>query len=70
MENIYYNLRIATAYMIAPILRMTGFRFSKDYRHGATAFHRAVYAVISTPTANILAVGFSNLHRRRDTIAK
>ena len=58
MENIHYHLTIATAHMLAPILRMTGFRFSKDYRHGTTAFHRAVYAIVSTPTANLLAEGF------------
>ena len=58
MENIQYNVKIATAHMIAPVLRMTGFRFSKDYRYGTTAFHRAVYAVVSTPTANLLAEGF------------
>jgi len=58
METIHYNLTIATAHMLAPILRLTGFRFSTDYRYGTTAFHRAVYAVVSTPTANLLAEGF------------
>ena len=57
METIHYKLKVATARMLAPILRMTGFRFSKDYRHGATAYHRAVYAIVSTPTANLLAEG-------------
>lgn len=38
-------MRTATAYLIAPILMITGFRFSKDYRWGTTRFHRAVYAM-------------------------
>jgi hypothetical protein len=49
------HLAELTAYALAPLLALTGFRFSKDYRHGVTAFHRAMYAVISTPVANILA---------------
>ena len=57
METIYYNTRKATAYIASPILRITGFRFSKDYRHGKTAFHRIVYAIVSTPIANSLADG-------------
>ena len=48
-------MRFITAKAIAPIMYWTGFRFSKDYRHGATVFHRAVYALVSTPTANITA---------------
>jgi|DEB0MinimDraft_10_1074344.scaffolds.fasta_scaffold266526_2 hypothetical protein len=66
MEHIHYRLKVITARMIAPILRMTGFRFSKDYRHGATAYHRAVYAIVSTPTANLLAEGIQiNTGRRQ-----
>lgn len=49
------NYRTLTAYIAAPILAVTGFRFSKDYRWGASKFHRAVYAVVSTVQANILA---------------
>ncbi len=57
METIYYNTRKVTAYIASPIMRITGFRFSKDYRHGKTFFHRIVYAIISTPIANSLADG-------------
>lgn len=57
METIYCNTRTATAYIASPIMRITGFRFSKDYRHGKTAFHRIVYAIVSTPIANSLADG-------------
>jgi hypothetical protein len=44
--------------LIAPVLRLTGFRFSKDYRWGTTRFHRTVYACVSTIGANSLADGF------------
>ena len=45
-------IRTITAYAISPILRITGFRFSKDYRHGTTRFHRAIYRMVDTVTAN------------------
>lgn len=48
-------MRNATAAVIAPILKITGFRFSKDYRWGTTRFHRAVYACVSTAKANLIA---------------
>ena len=44
--------RTAAAYAISPILRVTGLRFSKDYRWGTTLFHRTVYRVIDTVAAN------------------
>ena len=47
--------RTITAYLISPVLAVTGFRFSKDYRWGTTKFHRAVYAVVSPVVANISA---------------
>jgi hypothetical protein len=50
-----YHLRTITAYLIAPVLMATGFRFSKDYRWGITRFHRAVYALTNTITANHVA---------------
>lgn len=48
-------MRILLAKIIAPVLRLTGFRFSKDYRWGTTRYHRLVYALVSTPIANIEA---------------
>ena len=48
-------MRTATAYLLAPIMKLTGFRFSKAYRHGATAGHRLVYRCVNTVTANLLA---------------
>jgi hypothetical protein len=48
-------MRTLTAYLIAPIMKITGFRFGKSYRHGASAYHRAVYAMLNTVTANHIA---------------
>lgn len=48
-------MRTTTAYLIAPVLALTGFRFSKEYRWGVTRFHRAVYACTSTVVANLVA---------------
>lgn len=43
--------------LIAPVLRLTGFRFSKDYRWGTTVGHRVVYALVNTIRANLIADG-------------
>lgn len=48
-------MRYALAAAIAPIMRWTGFRFSKDYRHGTTRFHRIVYIMVATVEANYKA---------------
>jgi hypothetical protein len=48
-------MRDATAVLISPVLRVTGFRFSKQYRWGVSAYHRAVYALVNTVRANHLA---------------
>lgn len=49
--------RSLTAALIAPVMRRTGFRFSKDYRWGVTRFHRIVYSLVSTVEANYRAEG-------------
>ena len=49
------TIRNATAHIIAPVLMLTGFRFSKDYRWGVSRFHRAVYALVDTVGANHMA---------------
>lgn len=52
-------MRIMTARLIAPILRLTGFRFSKHYRWGTRLHHRIIYRLTSTPLANNAADGCS-----------
>jgi len=49
------TMRDFNARLIAPILRLTGFRFSKEYRWGVSRFHRAVFAMVNTIRANIRA---------------
>ena len=48
-------MRDLMANLIYPVLKITGFRFSKDYRWGVTAWHRAVYKYVNTIQANIKA---------------
>jgi hypothetical protein len=49
------KMRDFNAMLIAPVMRLTGFRFSKEYRWGVSRFHRAVYAMVNTVRANISA---------------
>lgn len=48
-------MRIATAHLIAPVLRATGFRFSKNYRWEITRFHSFVYRHVDVVLANVIA---------------
>ncbi len=52
IQNIL-SIRNLTARMITPILKRTGFRFSKDYRRGTKLHHRMVYMMVNTLQANI-----------------
>lgn len=49
------TMRQVIGRLVAPVLRASGFRFSKAYRHGATPWHRWVYALVDTVGANIRA---------------
>lgn len=48
-------MRETLAIIAAPLLRITGYRFSKRYRWGTTAWHRMVYRLINTIECNRLA---------------
>lgn len=48
-------MRTATAYAAAMMMKATGFRFSKSYRHGETAWHRLVYRCCDVVKANRIA---------------
>lgn len=50
-------MRNLNAQLIAPIMKLTGFRFSKEYRHaeGTLTFKGIVYALVNTVKANCLA---------------
>jgi len=49
------TIRNFNAAFVAPILKLTGYRFSKNFRHGVTVWHRAVYAMVNTVQANYKA---------------
>lgn len=46
------TMRTITAYMLVPAMKLTGFRFSKDYRWGISRWNRFVYATVDTVGAN------------------
>ena len=48
-------IRNITATIMAPIIALAGFRFSKHYRHGTTRANRTIYALVNTIQANHLA---------------
>jgi len=45
-------MRTFIAYLLVPAMKVTGFRFTKDYRHGVSSFHRCVYRMVDVVTAN------------------
>jgi hypothetical protein len=49
--------RKTLGYLIAPVMAITGFRFSKHYRWGTNGFYRTVYAMVDTVGANYHADG-------------
>ena len=48
-------MRQLTPYIVAPFLRLTGYRFSKHFRWGTTFGHKLVYALVDTVGSNIRA---------------
>jgi hypothetical protein len=48
-------MRTLTAAIVTPVLKLTGFRFSKDYRWGVSRFHRAIYRCVDVVQANLWA---------------
>lgn len=52
MKNL---IRTISAIILTPVMKLTGFRFSKSYRREDTKFHSIVYALVDTVGANIYA---------------
>lgn len=50
-------MRTITAVLTVPVLKLTGFRFSKHFRWGTTLGHRVVFALVNTVRANQMAAG-------------
>jgi hypothetical protein len=48
-------MRDILATILAPIMKLTGFRFSKEYRWGTTRAKAFIYAHVNTIKANIEA---------------
>lgn len=48
-------IRTITAAAMVPAMKVTGFRFSKEYRWAETGWRRAVYLCVDTVGANIKA---------------
>jgi hypothetical protein len=55
-ENDMKNtIRTINAIILTPVMKLTGFRFSKSYRHEDTKLHSLAYALIDTVGANTYA---------------
>jgi len=54
---LHLKFRRINARCLSPILRATGFRFSRDYRWEITRFHASIYWLVDTVGANALADG-------------
>ena len=50
-----FDTREFLADLIVPAMKLSGFRFSKEYRRGTTAWKRLVYRHVSTMYANVRA---------------
>jgi hypothetical protein len=49
------TIRTISAIILTPVMKLTGFRFSKSYRHEDTKLHSEVYALVDTVGANTYA---------------
>lgn len=57
--EVRYFARNVVAELCAVVMRRTGFRFSKGYRHEVTPRHALVYRLCNTVRANYRADGKS-----------
>ena len=57
MYHVTYFARNCAAAVVGLAMRRLTFRFSSDYRHGSTRWHRLVYAMVGTVAANWVADG-------------
>jgi hypothetical protein len=48
-------MRTVVAMVLVPVMKLTGFRFSKDYRWEKTLYHKIVYRMVGTVGANVKA---------------
>ena len=53
----WYQIRCINSAVVGMLMRFGSFRFSREYRHGATRFKRIVYGMVNTVAANYVADG-------------
>lgn len=49
------TIRTTNAIILTPVMKLTGFRFSKSYRRGDTRSHSFIYTLVDTVGANTYA---------------
>jgi hypothetical protein len=49
------TIRTINAIILTPVMKLTGFRFSRSYRRGDTRFNSFIYALVDTVGANTYA---------------
>ena len=54
-NNMRSKIRKINAVLLCPFMKITGFRFSRNYRWEVTKFHSIVYRYVDTVGANIKA---------------
>ena len=57
-------IRKVNTNLLVPVMRLTGFRFSKLYRYEATTYHQVIYKLVDTVAANIQAEGVKTIAKR------
>jgi hypothetical protein len=48
-------IRSLSANILTPVMKLTGFRFSRAYRRGDTRYHQIIFACVDTVGANMKA---------------
>lgn len=48
-------MRTFLAALLVPVMKLTGFRFSKEYRHATCGWKAVVYTHVNTIQANLWA---------------
>ncbi len=54
-------MRKLTPILLFPALRLTGYAFPKNYRHGITLWNRIVYSLVDTVGCNLLQYKFDTI---------
>ena len=55
LENKMQSIRTINAYLVLPLMIISGFRFSKNYRWETNLYYAAVYRLVDVVLANTKA---------------